>query len=203
MLKMPDAQSATVVDRKSAATVTLFGLAACMILANVGAVRQPDLPRADAAAVRIVDPAFCKEQIWPYIDARCLKRVDTADRPAADAQGAAPQTSTADASTRAVGADANSPLATAANGAATTSVPTANVAGMPAPSPAGTAAPPIIPPTAPAIGNAGASGATEIRRDAANVPADVSDDPRLTDVSQPHASRHGRHHSRSFFGFRF
>jgi hypothetical protein len=28
--------------------------------------------------VRIVDPTFCENQTWPYIDARCLKRVEPA-----------------------------------------------------------------------------------------------------------------------------
>jgi hypothetical protein len=35
-------------------------------------------------AVRIVDPAFCENQTWPYIDARCLKRVDSG--PTSEAQ---------------------------------------------------------------------------------------------------------------------
>ncbi len=196
-----DRQFAAVGDRKLAASVTLSGVAICMILANVnnvGPVQQPVAPRADAPAVRIVDPAFCKDQTWPYIDARCLKRVDKAEQPAADQRRADPQISAADVSAKVLGANANSPVAAAA-GAATT-----DGAGTPAPSPAaGTLALPITPQAAPAAGDAGASRATEIRRDAANVPADVFSDQRLTDVSQPHVSRHWRRHSRLLFGFRF
>ena len=33
----------------------------------------------DAGAVRIADPAFCKDQTRPYIDQRCLKRIDVSD----------------------------------------------------------------------------------------------------------------------------
>ena len=51
-----DQQFAAVVDRRLAASVTLLGVAICMILANVNnvdLVQQPVAPRADAPAVRI------------------------------------------------------------------------------------------------------------------------------------------------------
>jgi hypothetical protein len=70
-------------QRRVATTVTLLAAAACAILAkghlleagtssHHAAVAQ----NAGTAPVTIVAPEFCKDQTWPYIDSRCLRRVD-------------------------------------------------------------------------------------------------------------------------------
>jgi hypothetical protein len=88
-------------QRRVATTVTLLAAAACAILAkghqleagtssHNAAVTQ----NAGTVPVTIVAPEFCKDQTWPYIDSRCLRRVDN---PAPDA----PQASVAPATTAA------------------------------------------------------------------------------------------------------
>jgi hypothetical protein len=88
-------------QRRVATTVTLLAAAACAILAkghlleagtssHNAAVAQ----NAGTAPVTIVAPEFCKDQTWPYIDSRCLRRVDN---PAPDA----PQATVAPATTAA------------------------------------------------------------------------------------------------------
>jgi hypothetical protein len=71
-------------EGRVATTITLAAVATCMVLAKSLAVTHPPVVQRDEApAVRIVDPDFCKNQTWPYIDARCLKRV-APDQPAAE-----------------------------------------------------------------------------------------------------------------------
>ena len=88
-------------QRRVATTATLLAVAVCAILAkghlleaatssHNAAVAQ----NAGTAPVTIVAPEFCKDQTWPYIDSRCLRRVDN---PAPDA----PQASVAPATTAA------------------------------------------------------------------------------------------------------
>jgi hypothetical protein len=67
-----------------ATTITLIAVAACMVLAkSFAALHPPAAQSGEVHAVRIVDPDFCKNQTWPYIDARCLKRV-APDQPVAE-----------------------------------------------------------------------------------------------------------------------
>jgi hypothetical protein len=54
--------------------------AAAIVLKNGPVREQP------AGTVRIVDPAYCANQTWPYIDERCLKRADTPERTATATQ---------------------------------------------------------------------------------------------------------------------
>jgi hypothetical protein len=63
-------------------SVILAAMIICVIASSGLAPDTPAAPaaqRADAtpAAVRIVDPAFCQNQTWPYIDQSCLKRAET------------------------------------------------------------------------------------------------------------------------------
>jgi hypothetical protein len=70
-------------QRRVATTVTLLAAAACAILAK-GHVLEAGTSSHNAAVaqntgtapVTIVAPEFCKDQTWPYIDSRCLRRVD-------------------------------------------------------------------------------------------------------------------------------
>ena len=71
-------------QRRMATTVTLLAVALCAILSkghlieagtssHNAAVAQAQ--NAGTAPVTIVAPEFCKDQTWPYIDSRCLRRV--------------------------------------------------------------------------------------------------------------------------------
>jgi hypothetical protein len=123
-------------QRRVATTATLVAVAVCAILAK-GHLLEAATPSHDAAVaqnagtapVTIVAPEFCKDQTWPYIDSRCLRRVDN---PAPDA----PQASVAPAATAAAtptpsGGSANTVAATpstAETTAARTNVTQTNVA---------------------------------------------------------------------------
>jgi hypothetical protein len=88
-------------QRRVATTATLMALALCAVIAK-GHLLAAQTPSRVAVAsldsgiapVTIVAPEFCKDQTWPYIDSRCLRRVDN---PAPDA----PQASAAPATTAA------------------------------------------------------------------------------------------------------
>jgi hypothetical protein len=88
-------------QRRVATTATLLAVALCAFTAK-GHLLAAQTPSRVAAAVQnngtapvtIVAPEFCKDQTWPYIDSRCLRRVDN---PAPDA----PQATIAPATTAA------------------------------------------------------------------------------------------------------
>jgi hypothetical protein len=88
-------------QRRVSTTATFLAVAVCAILAK-GHLLEASTPSHNAAVaqtagtapVRIVAPEFCKDQTWPYIDSRCLRRVDN---PAPDA----PQPTAAPATTAA------------------------------------------------------------------------------------------------------
>ena len=117
-------------------SVTLLAVAVCAILAK-GHLFEAGPPshtaalaqNAGTAPVTIVAPEFCKDQTWPYIDSRCLRRVDN---PAPDA----PQATVAPATTAAAtpapsGASSNTVAAmppTAETNATQTNVAQTNVA---------------------------------------------------------------------------
>jgi hypothetical protein len=68
---------------RMAAGLSPLAMAICLIGANALAPSpalqnhaEQQRTMAAAGAVRIVDPGFCANQTWPYIDERCLKRVD-------------------------------------------------------------------------------------------------------------------------------
>jgi hypothetical protein len=84
-------------QRRVATTATLLAVALCafMTKGHLLAAQTPSRVAVAAqdnvtAPVRIVAPEFCKDQTWPYIDSRCLRRIDN---PAPDA----PQASVAPA----------------------------------------------------------------------------------------------------------
>jgi hypothetical protein len=88
-------------QRRVATTVTLLAAAACAILAK-GHVLEAGTSSHNAAVaqnagtapVTIVAPEFCKDQTWPYIDSRCLRRVDN-PAPVAPQATVPPATTTA------------------------------------------------------------------------------------------------------------
>src|SRR5580692_9578385 len=85
-------------QRRVATTATLLAVALCAFMAKGHLLAAQTPSRVAAAAqnngtapVTIVAPEFCKDQTWPYIDSRCLRRVDN---PALDAPQARVATAT-------------------------------------------------------------------------------------------------------------
>ena len=130
-------------QRRVATTATLLAVALCAFMAKghllaaqtpsrIAAVAQNDV----TAPVRIVAPEFCKDQTWPYINSRCLRRIDN---PAPDAPQATVAPATTAAATPAPGGASGNTVAatppTAATTAATNTPPAA-----PAPNPPDTRA---------------------------------------------------------------
>jgi hypothetical protein len=76
-------ESSAAKQRRVATTATLLAVALCAVMAK-GHLLAAQTPSRMAAAVQnsgtapvtIVAPEFCKDQTWPYIDSRCLRRVD-------------------------------------------------------------------------------------------------------------------------------
>jgi hypothetical protein len=119
-------------QRRVTTTATLLALALCAFMAkgHLLAAQTPSrvaaaAPQGDVTApVRIVAPEFCKDQTWPYIDSRCLRRIDN---PAPDAPQAtfAPATTVAPTPAPApVGGSGNTVAATPPTAAATVAQPT-------------------------------------------------------------------------------
>ena len=76
-------ESSAAKQRRVATTATLLAVAFCAVMAkgHLLAAQTPSRMAAAAqnsgtAPVTIVAPEFCKDQTWPYIDSRCLRRVD-------------------------------------------------------------------------------------------------------------------------------
>ena len=70
-------------QRRMSTTATLLAVAVCAILAKghlleatTSSHNAAVVQNAGTAPVTIVAPEFCKDQTWPYIDSRCLRRVD-------------------------------------------------------------------------------------------------------------------------------
>jgi hypothetical protein len=194
-------------QRRVATTATLLALVLCAFMAKGHLLAAQTPSRVAAAAqnsgtapVTIVAPEFCKDQTWPYIDSRCLRRVDN---PAPDA----PQATVAPATTAAAtpapsGGSSNTVAATppiAETNAAQTNVAQTNVAQTNV----ATNAPPA----------AAAPNPTDTRdqviQSAFPAPApDTSTYPatnaftRAANASQRRRSEHWNNHS-GFFGFRF
>ena len=184
-------------QRRVATTATLLALALCAFMAKGHLLAAQTPSRVAAAAqnsgtapVTIVAPEFCKDQTWPYIDSRCLRRVDN---PAPDA----PQATVAPATTAAA-----TPAPHAGSG--NTVVATPPIAEMtPAQTNVATNAPPA----------AAAPNPTDTRdqviQSAFPAPApDTSTYPatnaytRAANASQHRRSEHWNNRS-GFFGFRF
>ena len=186
-------------------TATLLAVAVCAILAqghvletrtssHNAAVAQ----NAGTAPVTIVAPEFCKDQTWPYIDSRCLRRVDNPPPPADAHQAIAPPATTAAATPAPAGMSAKAVAAPPANteAAASTSTPPA----VPAPSSTDTRAQ-VIQSVFPAAEPA-ATRDNDVQRGNANAATDAPAYQRTSDGSQHRRSRHWNNHS-GFFGFRF
>jgi hypothetical protein len=173
-------------------TVTLLAVALCAFMAKGHLLAAQTPSRVAAAAqdnatapVRIVAPEFCKDQTWPYIDSRCLRRIDN---PALDT----PQATVAPATTAAAtpapsGGSGNTIAATPApaeTNVATNAPPAAAV-----PNPTDTrdqVMQSVFPAAAPDTGTYPATNAYT----------------RAVNAPQRRRSEHWNNHS-GFFGFRF
>jgi hypothetical protein len=183
-------------QRRLSTTVTLLGAVACVVLAKTLAIGAPAMPSAAAAPhqgvtpVTIVAPEFCKNQTWPYIDARCLRRVDPAPPPAeARNASAAPVNSGA----------VNSGPVTAPPAPA----PVIHDGVPPSPEASPAAAPSqviqsVFPTTGP-----GTVAQNDLQSAGADTSAATPTYQRVTDPMPPRHSRHWRHGIFSFGGFRF
>jgi hypothetical protein len=182
-------------QRRVATTATLLAVAACAILAkghlleagtssHNAAVAQAQY--AGTAPVTIVAPEFCKDQTWPYIDSRCLRRVDN---PAPDAPQATVVPVTPAAATPAPGRGSG-------NTVAATPTPAETTVATNAPQ-AATNAPPAA-----AAPNPTDTRAQVIQSVFPAAAPDTNTYPRTSDVSQHHRSRHWNNNF-GLFGFRF
>jgi hypothetical protein len=184
-------------QRRVATTATLLAVALCAFLAKGHLLAAPTPTRVAAVApdngtapVTIVAPEFCKDQTWPYIDSRCLRRIDN---PAPDA----PQASVAPATTAAAtsapsGASGNTVTATPPTAAATaaqTNVATTAPPAAAAPNPTDT--------RDQVMQSAFPAAAPDTR----NYPA-TNAYTRAVNASQHRRSEHWNNQS-GFFGFRF
>jgi hypothetical protein len=158
---------------------------------------------AGTAPVTIVAPEFCKDQTWPYIDSRCLRRVDNPAPPADARQAIAPPATTAAVTPAPDGVSAKAVVAPPANSEAAAS--TSRLPAAPAPSSPDTRAQDT---RAQVVQSAFPTAESNVTRDndiqpgnataATNAPAYQ----RTSDDSQHRRSRHWNNHS-GFFGFRF
>jgi hypothetical protein len=201
-------EPSTAKQLRMSATATLLALAACAILAK-GHLLEARTPshnaamaqNAGTAPVTIVAPEFCKDQTWPYIDSRCLRRVDNPPPPADARQAIAPPATTAAATPAPDGVSAKAITAPPANSeaAASTSTPPA----APAPSSPDTRAQET---RAQVIQSVFPTAESNVTRDndiqRGNAATDAPAYQRTSDVSQHRRSRHWNNHS-GFFGFRF
>ena len=189
-------------------SATLLAVAVCAILAK-GHLLEAGSPshtaavaqNAGTAPVTIVAPEFCKDQTWPYIDSRCLRRVDNPAPPADARQATAPPATTAAVTPAPDGAKAVVAPPANSEAAASTSTPPA----APAPSAPDSRAQDT---RAQVVQSAFPTAESNVTRDndiqpgnataATNAPAYQ----RTSDDSQHRRSRHWNNHS-GFFGFRF
>ena len=184
-------------QRRVATTSTLLAVALCAILAK-GHLTEAGTSSHNAAVaqntgtapVTIVAPEFCKDQTWPYIDSRCLRRVDN---PAPDApQTIVPPATTAAAAPAPSGGSAKTVAAsppTAETTEAQTTVATNAAPAAAAPSPTDTrdqVMQSVFPAAAP---------------DTRTYPA-TNAYTRANNASQRGRSEHWNNQS-GFFGFRF
>lgn len=71
---------------RTSTTVTLVAVALCGLLADRALVGDASPLPAPAAAqnqvTKVIAPEFCKDQTWPYLDGRCLRRIESPTPPA-------------------------------------------------------------------------------------------------------------------------
>jgi hypothetical protein len=204
-----DAASGTAEQRRRSTTGTLLGVAACVVLAKALAIGAPALSNAAAppqqgvtqgvTPVTIVAPEFCKNQTWPYIDARCLRRVDNPPPAGTRSASAAPANSGPVNSGPVNSEPVNSAPVLAPPAAAP--VIYDGVPPPPAPSPA--AAPSQVIQTVFPTAEPGTAPQINLQSAGADTPAGATTNQRADNAGRPHPGRHGHHGFFPFGGFRF
>jgi hypothetical protein len=194
-------------QRRVATTATLLAVALCAFMAKGHLLGAQAPSRVAAAAqnnatapVTIVAPEFCKDQTWPYIDSRCLRRVDN---PAPDAPQAAVAPATTAAATPAPSGGSRNTVAATPPTAATTATETNVAPTSLAPAKSATNAPPAAatPNPTDARDQVMQSVFPAAAPDARAYPA-TNAYTRASNASQHRRSEHWNSHS-GFFGFRF
>jgi hypothetical protein len=201
-----DAACGAAEQRRVSTTGTLLGVAACVVLAKALAIGAPALSSAAApphqavtqgvTPVTIVAPEFCKNQTWPYIDARCLRRVDNPAPPPTAVRNA----SATPANSAAVNSGAvNSGPVTAPPASA----PVINDGVPPTPEASPAAAPSQVIQTVFPSAEPGAAPPNDLQSAGADTSAGATTYQRVNDAARPRHSRHWRHGFFPFGGFRF
>jgi hypothetical protein len=188
-------------QRRVATTATLLAVALCAFTAKGHLLAAQTPSRVAAAAqnngtapVKIVAPEFCKDQTWPYIDSRCLRRVDN---PAPDA----PHATVAPATTAAA-----TPASSGGSGNTVAATPPTAETTIPEPTRA-TSTPPAAPaPNSPntrsqVIQSVFPAAAPSAAPDTGSYPA-TNAYTRASNASQHRRSEHWNNQF-GFFGFRF
>jgi hypothetical protein len=212
-----DGPEPSVAKQRASATAILLAMALGVAATKAHTIETPALASHQAAQnsqnsdvttpVKIIAPEFCKDQTWPYIDSRCLRRVDNTAPPATKPRIVEPPANTTatvpapndvtvntiaantiSASTASTTAEASPAANQDGNGTAAAPVSLAASANNPADS-SSQVMQSVFPTTEP--GAANESGAQR---------SDVASYQRTSDGSQRH--QHWNRHS-NFFGFHF
>lgn len=190
-------------QRRTSTTATLLAVAVCAILAKgqllearTSSHNPAVAQNAGTSPVRIVAPEFCKDQTWPYIDSRCLRRIDN---PPPDAPQATVAPATAAAATPAPSGGSGNTVAamppTAETAPAQTNVATNATLAAAAPNPT-EARDQVMQSVFPAAAAAAAAAPDTRAYPATNAYT------RASNASQRRRSEHWNNQF-GFFGFRF
>ncbi|MGB6446249.1 MAG: hypothetical protein WBF47_13875 [Xanthobacteraceae bacterium] len=193
-------------EGKSVATTILIALVICMFLSKLHGNQSPKSMELDARAVRIVDPAFCKDQTWPYIDQHCLRRIDASDGTANNESAGSPATNF-QPNVALSGMPTSVPgTVNVSSNAVTPETPSQAVAPQPitprTPSQAGLA-PTVVVQPAPPVTSTLTGEPPEVRENNADAAMAAPLNRQMEDASQHHPRPHGRRHAQFIFGFRF
>jgi hypothetical protein len=198
-----DAHSRLRPEGKLVATTILIALVMCMFLSKLHGNQPPKSMELDAR--RIVDPAFCKDQTWPYIDQRCLKRIDASDGTANNETAGGPATNF-QPTVALSGMPTSVPgTVNVSSNAVTPETPSQAVPPQPItpqtpPSQAGLAPTVVVPPAPPATSTL-TPEPPEVRENNADAAMAAPLDRQMDDASQHR--KHWRRHAHFIFGFRF
>jgi hypothetical protein len=111
--------------QRTSATAVLLGMVLCAVALKAHAIGTP-APASHQAAqssdvappAKVIAPEFCKDQTWPYIDSRCLRRVDNPAPPATEPRIVTPSANTVTAAPTPNAVTANNNVSTSTTGSA-------------------------------------------------------------------------------------
>lgn len=96
-----DRPEPSALKQRTGTTAVLLGMVLCAVTMKVHGIQKPEpalhqaAQNGDVAApAKIIAPEFCKDQTWPYIDSRCLRRVDNPAPPTTEPRIVAPPANT-------------------------------------------------------------------------------------------------------------